>query len=114
MPRFSVGFNRRRSAATADDLQNVQMTAPEQSSFRVIERTDLPSGKTFDGGARLARAAGHTLPRPNTMVDLSAEDNMFADLKGNRYVIFPMVLMIRLIPCYTARARVGLHQVYIR
>ncbi|KFA48388.1 hypothetical protein S40293_00337 [Stachybotrys chartarum IBT 40293] len=84
MPRFSVGFNRRRSAATADDLQNVQMTAPEQSSFRVIERTDLPSGKTFDGGARLARAAGHTLPRPNTMVDLSAEDNMFADLKGNR------------------------------
>jgi hypothetical protein len=84
MPRFSVAFSRRKSAATAEEFQNAQVAAPEQSSFRVIERTELPGGKSFDGGARLARASGTPLPRPNTMVDLSMDDNIFADMKGNR------------------------------
>ncbi|KAH7326607.1 hypothetical protein B0I35DRAFT_139664 [Stachybotrys elegans] len=84
MPRFSVAFSRRKSAATAEDFENVQVNAPESSSFRVIERSEVNGGKSFDGGIRLARATGHPLPRPNTMVDLSMEDNMFADLKGNR------------------------------
>lgn len=32
----------------------------------------------------MARASGTPLPRPNTMVDLSVDDNIFADMKGNR------------------------------
>jgi hypothetical protein len=84
MPRFSVAFSRRKSAATAEDFQDAQINTPEQSSFRVIERSELTNGKSFDGGARLARASGAPLPRPNTMVDLSMDDNIFADVKGNR------------------------------
>src|SRR4051794_36410260 len=86
MPRFGVAFNRRKSTATSEDFQHAQV-APEQPSFRVIERSD-PSinNRSFDGGARMARANGGHIPRPS-QADLDTEDNMFADLKsGNRYV----------------------------
>lgn len=82
MPRFGVAFNRRKSTATSEDFQHAQV-APEQSSFRVIERTDPSINKSFDGGARMARATGH-VSRPSQL-EMEAEDNMFADLKsGNR------------------------------
>ncbi|KAJ4272181.1 hypothetical protein NW762_000892 [Fusarium torreyae] len=83
MPKFSVAFNRRKSTATSEDFQHGSVT-PEHSSFRVIERTDPALGKSFDGGARMARAAGNHIPKP-THLELDSEDNMFADLKsGNR------------------------------
>ncbi|KAM5524867.1 hypothetical protein FOXYSP1_00910 [Fusarium oxysporum f. sp. phaseoli] len=83
MPRFGVAFNRRKSTATSEDFQHASVT-PEQSSFRVIERTDPALGKSFDGGARMARNSGHHIPKPGRL-ELDTEDNMFADLKsGNR------------------------------
>ncbi|RSL43485.1 hypothetical protein CEP53_011675 [Fusarium sp. AF-6] len=83
MPRFGVAFNRRKSTATSEDLRHGSVT-PEQSSFRVIERNDPSIGKSFDGGARMARASGSHASRPSQL-DLDGEDNMFADLKsGNR------------------------------
>lgn len=83
MPRFGVAFNRRKSTATTEDLQHGSVT-PEQSSFRVIERNDPSLGRSFDGGARMARASGSHASRPSQL-DLDGEDNMFADLKsGNR------------------------------
>ncbi|KAJ6445747.1 nucleotide exchange factor SIL1 [Purpureocillium lavendulum] len=82
MPRFSVAFSRRKSAA--DEFEHVPITTPpEQHSFRVIERKDVANGRTFDGGARMARASANVTPKPNYL-DLNAEDNMFADLKTNR------------------------------
>ncbi|KAF4470105.1 hypothetical protein FALBO_3002 [Fusarium albosuccineum] len=84
MPRFGVAFNRRKSTATPEDLQHGSVT-PEQSSFRVIERSDPSLGKSFDGGARMARANGNPVPKPGQF-ELDTEDNMFADLKsGNRH-----------------------------
>ncbi|KAM0221922.1 hypothetical protein ACHAPA_001815 [Fusarium lateritium] len=84
MPRFGVAFNRRKSTATSEDFQNGSVT-PEPSSFRVIERTDPSLGKSFDGGARLARASGGHIPK-HSHLELDTEDNMFADLKsGNRH-----------------------------
>ncbi|KAM5373397.1 hypothetical protein ACJZ2D_006992 [Fusarium nematophilum] len=83
MPRFGVAFNRRKSTATPEDLQHGSV-APEQSSFRVIERNDPSLGKSFDGGARMARATGNHASR-SSQLELDVEDNMFADLKsGNR------------------------------
>lgn len=91
MPRFSVAFGRRKS--TADELQNAEV-APEPS-FRVLERVDVTSGKSFDGGARLARATttATVFAQPNLLqTPDEAEDNMFAGLKVNRYVapFFPL------------------------
>ncbi|WXC55386.1 hypothetical protein SNK03_001339 [Fusarium graminearum] len=86
MHKFSVAFNRRKSTATSEDFQNGPVTPPEgQSSFRVIERSDPSLGKSFDGGARMARASGGYIPKPSHLDQLDHEDNMFADLKsGNR------------------------------
>lgn len=97
MPRFSVAFTKRKSAA--DDLEHVPVTAPEQPSFHVIERHEVASGRSFDGGARLARALRSAAPKQASasasdkstttttanshLLDLRAEDNMFADLKAN-------------------------------
>lgn len=82
MPRFSAAFSRRKS--TADEVQNALITPTEQqSSFRVIERNDVANGKSFDGGARLARASGTHLTRPGHH-ELEQDDNMFAHLKGDR------------------------------
>ena len=69
MPKFSA-FSRRKS--TADEVQNALMNP-----------TDVNSGKSFDGGARLARASGTHLTKPNHL-DLDHDDNMFAHLKGDR------------------------------
>ena len=81
MPRFSVAFSRRKSAA--DEFEHVPITTPAQHSFRVIERKDVANSRTFDGGARMARASANVTPKPNYL-DLNAEENMFADLKTNR------------------------------
>ena len=63
MPRFPVAFGRRRSTVT-DDFQNVPVT--EGSSFRVLERSEVATGKSFEGGAkgsRLSRAP-NSFPLP--------------------------------------------------
>ncbi len=80
MPRFSVAFGRRRS--TADTLENAAPTGP---SFRVLERAEVVSSKPFDGGARLTTATTHSLHKP-TASEVTVDDNIFADLKSNRYV----------------------------
>jgi len=83
MPRFPVAFGRRKS--TADNLEN----APVEPSFRVLDRSEVSvpgGGKPFDGGARLAAARTHTLPNLPNPKRVDLEDNIFADLKPNRYV----------------------------
>ncbi|KAK3362839.1 hypothetical protein B0T25DRAFT_443518 [Lasiosphaeria hispida] len=77
MPRFSVAFGRRKS--TAENIENSPVT---ESSFRVLERTEVPSGKSFDGGVRLATKPP---PLPKTSrSDSAVEDNIFAGLKSHR------------------------------
>ena len=82
MPRFPVAFGRRRS--TVDNPENAPLAEP---SFRVLERNQVAAapGKSFDGGARLAAKTQH-LANPSISSQLTAEDNIFADLKTNRYV----------------------------
>jgi hypothetical protein len=80
MPRFSVAFSKRKSAA--DVLENAPRTSPEAPSFRVIERSEIETGRSFDGGARMSKSK--SFPVKTNLVDLGAEDNMFADLKINR------------------------------
>jgi hypothetical protein len=76
MPRFSVTFGRRKS--TADNLDN----APVTPSFRVLERSEVAGAKQVDGGVKPVNQGLH---RP-TGSDVTFEDNIFADLKPNRYV----------------------------
>lgn len=82
MPRFGVTFGRRKS--TADNFPENGSLA--EHSFRVLERSEVSvPGKSFDGGARLA-SKSNMVPK-TTVADVSVmEDNMFADLKTNRYV----------------------------
>ena len=82
MPRFPVAFGRRRS--TVDNPENAPLAEP---SFRVLERNQVAvaPGKSFDGGARLAARTQH-LAKSSISSQLAAEDNIFADLKTNRYV----------------------------
>lgn len=96
MPRFSVAFGRRRSTVNSEEfLQNGPVTTgdqqQQQSSFRVLERTEVGGNKSFDGGHRLLKAATTAIP-PKHYNDLSLEDNMFADVKNNRYVHPPRLL----------------------
>ncbi|RBR24555.1 uncharacterized protein FIESC28_02666 [Fusarium coffeatum] len=86
MARFGA-FSRRKSTATSEDFQHGPVTPPEgQSSFRVIERSDPSLGKSFDGGARMARASGSHIPKPSHLEQSDNDENMFADLKsGNRH-----------------------------
>lgn len=87
MPRFSVAFTRRKS--TADALDNATATGP---SFRVLDRSEVVGSKAFDGGVKLATTTTtHALHRP-TRSDVTVEDNIFADLKPNRYVPYAGVL----------------------
>ncbi len=85
MPRFPVAFGRRRS--TVDNPENAPLAEP---SFRVLERNQgaAAPGKSFDGGARLAAKTQH-LAKSSISSQLTAEDNIFADLKTNRYVNLP-------------------------
>ncbi|GAB1311200.1 hypothetical protein MFIFM68171_01410 [Madurella fahalii] len=79
MPRFSVAFTRRKS--TADAIDNAAATGP---SFRVLDRSEVLGSKAFDGGVKLATTTTtRALHRP-TRSDVTAEDNIFADLKPNR------------------------------
>lgn len=81
MPRFSVAFTRRKSAA--DTLDNAAVTG---SSFRVLDRSEVAGAKTFDGGVKLATTTTtRGLHRP-TRSDATVDDNIFAGLKPNRYV----------------------------
>lgn len=77
MPRFPVTF-RRKSTAAEDPNGPIA-----EHSFRVLERSEVSSGKSFDGGARLAKMTAAAAPKSN-ITDLAAEDNLFAGLKNNR------------------------------
>lgn len=78
MPKLPKGFGRRRSTANA--LEEFQNSPPVQPSFRVFERPDGAS-KSFDGGLKPAKYS----PKPASYQGHN-EDNMFEDLKFNRYV----------------------------
>ncbi|KAJ3482811.1 hypothetical protein NLG97_g7468 [Lecanicillium saksenae] len=84
MPRFSGAFSRRKSVA--DGLENVDLNAAAQPSFKVLERNTPTNTRSFDGGAKLA-----TPPRPAHNMHLKPvqdpqEDNMFADFKTSRHL----------------------------
>jgi hypothetical protein len=84
MPRFPVAFGKRRSTANQLNLEDVPVTG---SSFRVLERTEVTNGKSFDGGARLAAARAQHMPQTSVSA-ISLEDNLFAGLSvntNNRY-----------------------------
>ncbi|KAK3941837.1 hypothetical protein QBC46DRAFT_310637 [Diplogelasinospora grovesii] len=83
MPRFPVTFGRRKS--TADNLDNV----PAEPSFRVLERSEVVGGKSFDAGKTFdggARTNTKTYVPPKTSGS-DVTDNIFAGLKPNRYVL---------------------------
>jgi hypothetical protein len=87
MPKFPVAFGRRKSALNSDDFSNAPLTGG--SSFRVMERSEVAGGKSFDGGVRLSKASTTAVFPKSNLSDASVEDNMFADLKVNRYVLGP-------------------------
>ncbi|KAI0016064.1 hypothetical protein F4780DRAFT_773116 [Xylariomycetidae sp. FL0641] len=78
MPRFPVNF-RRKSTAAEDQLQDGPIAGP---SFRVLDRSDVNSGKSFDGGASLAKRAVNS-SRSN-LHDPATDENLFAGFKNNR------------------------------
>jgi hypothetical protein len=78
MPKLPKSFGRRRSTANA--LEEIQNSPLVQPSFRVFERPDGAS-KSFDGGVKLGKYS----PKP-AGYQRHNEDNMFEDLKFNRYV----------------------------
>jgi len=80
MPRFPVAFGRRKS--TADNLENAPIA---EHSFRVMERAEVTAGKSFDGGARLG-VKSQMMPRATVTDVAPVDDNIFADMKTNRYV----------------------------
>lgn len=111
MPRFPVPFVKRRSTLNPDELHDASVAASGQSSFRVLDRSEVEARRSSDGAAgsrRLSRPMTavplQTYPRSKeqqpqqqqpqhqhqptrTMLsDVSDEDNMFAGLKPNRYV----------------------------
>jgi hypothetical protein len=72
MPKFPKNFGRRKSAANV--LEDVQDAPVAEQSFKVFERSD-GSGKSFDGGLKLKKAAGDApVHRPKTS---HREENMF-------------------------------------
>ncbi|KAL2756181.1 hypothetical protein ACRALDRAFT_2042370 [Sodiomyces alcalophilus JCM 7366] len=77
MPKFSVGFGRRKPSAADEELQNAPTSGGP--SFRVLTRTEVGTGKTFDGGARMAKTTTLPIHRPS-LSQTSVEDNMFAGL----------------------------------
>jgi hypothetical protein len=99
MPRFPVAFGKRRSAAH----ENVA----DAPTFRVLERTEVMAGagggsggsggsgaRSLDAGSTMGRPLTST-PRTQAQPDMvSAEDNMFAGLKINRYVPLRWILFL--------------------
>ena len=81
MPKLPKAFVRRKSAANAMEMAT---EAPTESSFKVFERADGGS-KSFDGGIKLAQSATALGGRPRISQRDSNEENMFADVKVNRY-----------------------------
>ncbi|KAK0656031.1 hypothetical protein B0T16DRAFT_424695 [Cercophora newfieldiana] len=79
MPRFSVAFGRRKSGA--DNFDNASPVA--EPSFRVLERSEVSTGGSFDGGLKLA-AKTHPPSGRSGSVDVAMDDNIFSDLKPNR------------------------------
>ncbi|KAK4165834.1 hypothetical protein QBC43DRAFT_377865 [Cladorrhinum sp. PSN259] len=77
MPRFGAAFRRK---STADSLENAAASGP---SFRVLDRTEVTGGKSFDGGVSLANKTHHAVQR-SLGSDMAVEENMFADLKSSR------------------------------
>lgn len=84
MPKLPKGFGRRKSTANAlEELENApQVAAP---SFRVFERP-REGNKSFDGGMNFARSQTAPAPPRKNTPTMAREDNMFEDLKTNRYV----------------------------
>ena len=75
MPKFPKGFGRRKSANAFEDNPE----APVEHTFKVFERE---TGKSFDGGAKLAKATVVAPVRPKTShLD---DDNMFKNIGKNR------------------------------
>jgi hypothetical protein len=79
MPKFPKAFGRRKSSTNAlEEFEEIPL--PPQSTFKVFERPDGGS-QSFDGGLKLRHG-----PRPSLAPSQMEDDNMFADLKGSRYV----------------------------
>ncbi len=79
MPKFPKGFGRRKSAAnTFEDGTD----APVEHSFKVFERPDTGSNKSFDGGAKFGKAAATAAGR--TQLSHLDDDNMFENIGSNR------------------------------
>lgn len=80
MPRFPVNF--RRKSTVLDD-----QTGPVEPSFRVLDRSQVVPGhasnKSFDGGAKMRATGGVS---KSSLTEVTSEDNLFADMKTNRYV----------------------------
>jgi hypothetical protein len=77
MARFPVPFGRRKSAVAKEDGEAVP-------SFRVLERAEV-GAKSFDG-PRMTRPTSTLRPYSQTDI-LAEEENMFASLTINRYVV---------------------------
>ncbi|TQW07029.1 hypothetical protein V2A60_000945 [Cordyceps javanica] len=82
MPRFSGAFSRRKSVA--DNLENVDLNAPAQPSFKVLERNTHTATRSFDGGVKMAMPKPQTQQQSLRPVHDPHEDNMFADFKTSR------------------------------
>lgn len=79
MPRFPVAFGKRKSGVSKEDGELVP-------SFRVLDRTEAVGVKTFNGHPGTGRPV--STARPYSQVDnLAEEENMFSNLKMNRYVV---------------------------
>ncbi|KAJ2903176.1 hypothetical protein MKZ38_010308 [Zalerion maritima] len=85
MPRFPVAFGKRKQATHSDNSQNgPQGEAP--SSFRVLDRSEVTSGKGSIDGFQLERPGMTTAPLPKSSLSIESysENNLFADLHYNR------------------------------
>lgn len=79
MPKFPKGFGRRKSTANAfEDIADAQA----EHSFKVFERPDTGSNKSFDGGAPSRKIA--TAPHGRTPLSHLDDDNMFVNIGSNR------------------------------
>ena len=87
MPRFPVAFGKRKQAAPADGYQHAQ--TGEASSFRVLDRAEVTSGKEAVHGVQ-GQGEPAQARKSSMSIDVYSEDSLFADLPYNRYVCFSM------------------------